>query len=59
MVERGLRASGHRTGLYTSPHLDRIEERMAIDGVPVEPGLFDRGHRRPGRRGRAHRPTGG
>jgi dihydrofolate synthase / folylpolyglutamate synthase len=41
MVERGLRASGLRTGLYTSPHLDRIEERMAIDGVPVDPALFD------------------
>src|ERR1041385_873393 len=25
-------ASGYRTGLYTSPHLDRVEERLAIDG---------------------------
>ena len=41
MVERGLRASGHRTGRYTSPHLDRIEERVAIDGEPVEPARFD------------------
>ncbi|HEX4913559.1 MAG TPA: bifunctional folylpolyglutamate synthase/dihydrofolate synthase, partial [Vicinamibacterales bacterium] len=31
MVERGLRAAGLRTGRYTSPHLDRIEERVAID----------------------------
>ena len=35
MVERGLRATGLRTGLYTSPHLVRLEERFAIDGVPV------------------------
>ena len=35
MVEAGLRAAGLRTGLYTSPHLVRIEERFAIDGTPV------------------------
>ena len=36
MVERGLRAAGLKTGRYTSPHLDRIEERVAIDGQPVD-----------------------
>jgi dihydrofolate synthase/folylpolyglutamate synthase len=41
MVERGLRAAGLRTGRYTSPHLDRIEERVAIDGQPVERGTFE------------------
>jgi dihydrofolate synthase/folylpolyglutamate synthase len=41
MVELGLRAAGHRTGRYTSPHLDRIEERIAVDGAPVTPELFD------------------
>ena len=41
MVEHGLRAAGHRTGRYTSPHLDRIEERIALDGVPVAPDVFD------------------
>jgi dihydrofolate synthase / folylpolyglutamate synthase len=40
MVERGLRAAGLKTGRYTSPHLDRIEERVAIDGVPVSAELF-------------------
>jgi dihydrofolate synthase/folylpolyglutamate synthase len=35
MVETGLRAAGFRTGLYTSPHLVRLEERFAIDGTPV------------------------
>ena len=41
MVERALRAAGYRTGLYTSPHLDRIEERVAVDGAPVAPVLFE------------------
>jgi len=41
MVERGLRAAGLKTGRYTSPHLDRIEERVAINGVPVEPDTFE------------------
>ena len=35
MLEAGLRAAGLRTGLYTSPHLVRLEERFAIDGAPV------------------------
>jgi dihydrofolate synthase/folylpolyglutamate synthase len=41
MIERGLRAGGYRTGRYTSPHLDRIEERIAIDGEPVAADVFD------------------
>src|SRR5688572_4929033 len=41
MVERALRAAGLRTGRYTSPHLDRVEERVAINGVPVERELFE------------------
>jgi dihydrofolate synthase / folylpolyglutamate synthase len=28
-----LRAAGYRTGLYSSPHLDRVEERLAIEGA--------------------------
>jgi len=32
MVASVLTAAGLRTGLYTSPHLARTEERMAIDG---------------------------
>jgi len=32
MVASVLTAAGYRTGLYTSPHLERIEERIAIDG---------------------------
>ncbi len=40
MVERALRAAGHRTGRYTSPHLSQIEERIAIDGQPVASSVF-------------------
>ena len=40
MVERGLRAGGLRTGRYTSPHLDRIEERVAINGTPIDSETF-------------------
>jgi dihydrofolate synthase/folylpolyglutamate synthase len=41
MVERGLRAAGLRTGRYTSPHLDRVEERVAINGAPVDSATFE------------------
>ena len=41
MVERALRAAGLRTGRYTSPHLVRPEERIAIDGVPVDGAAFE------------------
>ena len=44
-----LRASGLRTGLYTSPHLIRINERIRVDGHPISdddfaaiPGEVDR-----------------
>jgi dihydrofolate synthase/folylpolyglutamate synthase len=41
MVERGLRAGGLRTGRYTSPHLDRIEERVAINGDAIDATTFE------------------
>jgi dihydrofolate synthase/folylpolyglutamate synthase len=34
-IERILREHGLRTGRFTSPHLIRLNERMAIDGEPV------------------------
>ena len=40
MVERGLRAAGLKTGRYTSPHLDVIEERVAINGEAVDRQTF-------------------
>jgi len=36
MVDAALRAAGHRTGRYTSPHLVRLNERFAVDGHPIE-----------------------
>ena len=35
MVEAIARASGLRTGMYTSPHLVRFAERIRIDGEPL------------------------
>ena len=35
MLDSILRAAGYRVGLYTSPHLLRFNERVAIDGVEV------------------------
>jgi len=36
MLESMLRAAGYRTGLYTSPHLVRYNERVRIAGVEAE-----------------------
>lgn len=36
MIERILREHGLRTGRLTSPHLVRFNERIALDGEPVE-----------------------
>ena len=35
-----LRSEGKRTGLFTSPHLIRANERIAVDGVPVDDTEF-------------------
>ena len=40
LIASVLTAAGYRCGLYTSPHLDRLEERMAIDGVPCSESEF-------------------
>ena len=39
-----FRASGSRTGLYTSPHLIRINERIRIDGAEIDDDDFARLH---------------
>ncbi|TFG62680.1 MAG: bifunctional folylpolyglutamate synthase/dihydrofolate synthase, partial [Gemmatimonadales bacterium] len=36
-----LRAAGHRTGRYTSPHLVAFSERIVIDGNPASPDLLE------------------
>lgn len=46
MLASIARAAGLRTGLATSPHLERVEERIRLDGDPIDPArlapLLDR-----------------
>src|SRR3954470_7090209 len=48
LIQSGLRSSGLRTGLFTSPHLAQPTERIRIDGVPLPAdqfaALFERVH---------------
>jgi dihydrofolate synthase/folylpolyglutamate synthase len=37
MLAAILRQAGRRTGLFTSPHLCRVEERIQVDGVSITP----------------------
>jgi dihydrofolate synthase/folylpolyglutamate synthase len=39
-LESILRHSGFRTGLYTSPHLERINERIRANGQEIGDGAF-------------------
>src|SRR5690348_1624477 len=43
MLESILRSSGLSTGLFTSPHLQRINERIAFDGRPISDEEFAAG----------------
>ena len=38
MIAAMLTAAGYRTGVFSSPHLERIEERFAVDGQPCTRG---------------------
>jgi dihydrofolate synthase/folylpolyglutamate synthase len=40
MIETLLRSRGLRTGLFTSPHLSSIRERIAVDGEPLPAEAF-------------------
>ncbi len=40
MIESILRAHGLRTGMLTSPHLERVNERIVIDGEPISNAAF-------------------
>jgi folylpolyglutamate synthase/dihydropteroate synthase len=40
MTETLLRSRGLRTGLFTSPHLSSIRERIAVDGEPLPAEAF-------------------
>jgi len=41
MTASVLTASGLRVGTFTSPHLERLEERIAIDGEPIAAADLD------------------
>jgi len=40
MLAALLRATGARVGLYTSPHIERLCERIDVDGAPVSEQTF-------------------
>ena len=40
MTEALLRARGLRTGLFTSPHLSSVRERICVDGEPLDAERF-------------------
>ncbi len=40
MAEAICRAYGLRTGLYTSPHVEKITERICVDGQPISDERF-------------------
>lgn len=42
MLESVLREAGCRVGMFTSPHLVDIEERIRLDGANIEPSQFAR-----------------
>ncbi|MBM3311890.1 MAG: hypothetical protein FJY80_10320, partial [Candidatus Aminicenantes bacterium] len=42
MLDSIFRRAGFRTGLYTSPHLVRVEERIRVDGRTIPARDFDR-----------------
>ncbi len=42
MIAAILASSGYRTGLYTSPHLLSIRERIQVDGRPIPEPAFAR-----------------
>ena len=37
MIAAVLRAAGYRVGLFTSPHLVRVEERIQVENQPITP----------------------
>ncbi len=41
LIDALLRSTGLRTGLFTSPHLSDVTERIVIDGRPISAERFD------------------
>ena len=42
MLASVLAAAGYRTGLFTSPHLYRFNERFQVNGAPIPDAALDR-----------------
>lgn len=42
MIAAALVAAGYRVGLFTSPHLHSVRERLAVNGEPIPEGEFAR-----------------
>jgi dihydrofolate synthase/folylpolyglutamate synthase len=42
MVDTAARAAGYRSARYTSPHLERLEERFVLDGAEASADALDR-----------------
>lgn len=40
-VANTLKQAGYKVGLYTSPHLVRVEERIQINGKPISARIFN------------------
>jgi len=40
LIAAALGARGHRVGVYTSPHLVSVRERIVVDGVPIDADAF-------------------
>jgi dihydrofolate synthase/folylpolyglutamate synthase len=40
LITQMLKASGLRVGTYTSPHVERYNERIRLDGVPLDDDAF-------------------
>lgn len=40
LIASGLQSIGHKVGLYTSPHLMNIRERISINGYPIPEEKF-------------------
>ena len=43
MTAEMLRACGYRVGLYTSPHVLQVRERIVVDGSMISEGAFAKG----------------
>src|SRR5438067_6952418 len=42
MISAALQEAGHKTGLYTSPHLVRFHERIQVDGKEITDAELER-----------------